>query len=103
MHAIRLGLTLLKFFPAEAMGGLKTIGSISEPFPQVRFVPTGGLQFENLTDYLRRKKIYAIGGSWMATRQTIHECRFDDIAPYPVKTSSKMDDSRKPAHRSCLQ
>lgn len=50
MHAFRLGLTLLKFFPADAMGGLKTIKSISDPFPKVRFIPTGGIKLENLAE-----------------------------------------------------
>lgn len=76
MRAIRFGLTLLKFFPAEAMGGLKTIRSISERFSQVCFIPAGGIQLENLADYLRLNKIYAVGGSWMATRQMIHQGRF---------------------------
>ena len=79
MRAIRLGLTLLKFFPAEAMGGLKTIKSVSDPFPQVRFIPTGGIQLINLPDYLLLEKIHAVGGSWMATQQAIHEARFGEI------------------------
>jgi 2-dehydro-3-deoxyphosphogluconate aldolase/(4S)-4-hydroxy-2-oxoglutarate aldolase len=79
MRAIDLGLTLLKFFPAEAMGGLKTIKAISDPFPKVRFIPTGGIRLENLTQYLTAEKIHAVGGSWMANRQAIMENRFDDI------------------------
>ncbi len=79
IRAIDLGLTLLKFFPAEAMGGLKTIKAISDPFPQVRFVPTGGIQLENLAQYLRAEKTHAVGGSWMAKRQLIAEGKFDEI------------------------
>lgn len=79
MHALRLGLTLLKFFPADAMGGSKTIKSISDPFPQVRFIPTGGIRQENLAEYLRLEKVHAVGGSWIATRQAIREGRFHDI------------------------
>jgi len=79
MRAIDLGLTLLKFFPAETMGGLKTLKAISDPFPQVRFIPTGGIRQENLAEYLQADRIHAVGGSWMAKRQAITEGRFDDI------------------------
>ena len=79
MRAIKVGLTLLKFFPAEAMGGLKIIKAISDPFPQVRFIPTGGIRMETLAEYLRAEKIHAIGGSWMAKRQLIAESKFDEI------------------------
>ena len=79
MRAIDLGLSLLKFFPSEAMGGLKTIKAISDPFPQVRFIPTGGIRLENLAEYLQAEKIQAVGGSWMAKRQAITEGRFNDI------------------------
>ncbi len=80
MRAIEIGLTLLKFFPAEAMGGLKTIKAISDPFPQVKFLPTGGIRPENLAEYLNIENIHAVGGSWIAKRQAINEGRFDDIA-----------------------
>lgn len=80
MHALRLGLSLLKFFPADAMGGAKTIKSISDPFPQVRFISTGGIKLENLAEYLGLTNVHAIRGSWIATRQAIHESRFDNIA-----------------------
>jgi len=79
MRAIDLGLTLLKFFPAEAMGGLKIIKAISDPFPQMRFIPTGGIRMENLAEYLRAEKIHAVGGSWMAKRQMIADGKFDEI------------------------
>jgi 2-dehydro-3-deoxyphosphogluconate aldolase/(4S)-4-hydroxy-2-oxoglutarate aldolase len=79
IHAIHLGLDLLKFFPAETMGGLKAIKSISDPFPQLRFIPTGGIRLENLADYLQMKKIHAVGGSWMAKRQMIVDGQFEEI------------------------
>jgi 2-dehydro-3-deoxyphosphogluconate aldolase / (4S)-4-hydroxy-2-oxoglutarate aldolase len=95
MHAIRLGLTLLKFFPAKAMGGLETIRSVSEPFPQVRFIPTGGIRLEDLTEYLGINKIHAVGGSWMATRQMIQEARFDDIAHLAKAAHEVVKQARK--------
>ena len=65
IKAISLGLTYLKFFPAENFGGLKTIKALSAAFPQVKFMPTGGVNLENVKDYLAFPKIFACGGSWM--------------------------------------
>lgn len=64
--AIEAGLDLLKFFPAEASGGVAALKALSGPFDRVRFVPTGGVTAENMTDYLRLKAVPAVGGSWMA-------------------------------------
>ena len=79
IRGINFGLNTLKFFPSETMGGLKAIKSISDPFPQLRFVTTGGIKLENAADYLRTEKILAVGGSWMAKRQMIAEQKFDEI------------------------
>lgn len=79
IRAINLGLNFLKFFPAETMGGLKAIKAISDPFPQLSFIPTGGIRRENLSGYLQMKRIHAVGGSWMAKRQMIAEGSFDEI------------------------
>ena len=79
LRGLNLGLTLFKFFPSETMGGLKAIQAVSDPFPQVRFIPTGGIRLENLADYLRMEKVHAAGGSWMAKRSMIADGRFDEI------------------------
>ncbi len=79
MRGLNLGLTLLKFFPSETMGGLKAIKAISDPFPQVKFIPTGGICLENLAEYLQMEKVHAVGGSWMAKRSMIAEGKFDEI------------------------
>jgi 2-dehydro-3-deoxyphosphogluconate aldolase/(4S)-4-hydroxy-2-oxoglutarate aldolase len=79
IHAINLGLNILKFFPAETVGGLKVIKAMSDPFPQLRLIPTGGIRLANLTEYLQMEKIHAVGGSWMAKRQMIAEGKFNDI------------------------
>lgn len=79
IRGINLGLNILKFFPAETMGGLKAIKAMSDPFPQLRFIPTGGIRFENLAEYLQNEKIFAVGGSWMAKRQMIVDGKFDEI------------------------
>ena len=79
IRGIHLGLDILKFFPAETMGGLNAIKAMSDPFPQLRFIPTGGIRLENSAAYLRHEKIHAIGGSWMAKRQMIADGNFDEI------------------------
>lgn len=79
IRGIHLGLDILKFFPAETMGGLSAIRAISDPFPQLRFIPTGGISLENAAQYLQNGKIHAVGGSWMAKRQMIAAGNFDEI------------------------
>ncbi len=78
-RAIGLGLDVLKFFPAEAFGGLKTLKAISAPYSGMRFIPTGGVSAANLQDYLAFPKVLACGGSWIAKRDLINAGRFDEI------------------------
>lgn len=75
MRALSLGLTCLKFFPAVDFGGLKTIKALSAAFPQVKFMPTGGVNLENLTEFLSFPKIFACGGSWMIKGDIMENCR----------------------------
>jgi 2-dehydro-3-deoxyphosphogluconate aldolase/(4S)-4-hydroxy-2-oxoglutarate aldolase len=63
--ALGKGLDLLKFFPAEASGGVAMLDALAGPFPQVQFMPTGGIGPGNLADYIRRPNVFAVGGSWM--------------------------------------
>ena len=86
---INLGLDILKFFPAETIGGVSAIQAMSDPFPQLRFIPTGGIKRENAAEYLQHPKIHAVGGSWMAKRQMIAEGRFDEIT-YMAKEASDL-------------
>ncbi len=79
IRGINLGLNVLKFFPAETMGGTKAIKAMSDPFPQLQFIPTGGIRLENVAEYLQSEKIFAVGGSWMAKRQMIADGRFEEI------------------------
>lgn len=65
MRALALGLTDLKFFPASDFGGLKTIKALAAAFPAVRFMPTGGINENNVLEYLGYDRIFACGGSWM--------------------------------------
>lgn len=77
--ALEKGLSVLKFFPAEAFGGVKTLKAISAPYGNVRFIPTGGINATNLGDYLALPAVAACGGSWMVKRQLIFEGRFNEI------------------------
>ena len=88
IHGIRLGLNILKFFPSETLGGLRAIKSISDPFPQVRFIPTGGIRRENVSEYLQMEKVHAVGGSWMAKRALIAEGKFDEIQKMAKEASN---------------
>lgn len=63
--ALSCGLDIVKFFPAEAAGGLKLLKAMSEPYPNIRFMPTGGISLENISDYLTFPKVICCGGSWI--------------------------------------
>ena len=65
MQAISLGMTMVKFFPANVYGGLNAIKALSAPFPQVTFLPTGGVDLSNIKEFLAFDKIVAVGGSFM--------------------------------------
>jgi len=77
--ALELGLAVLKFFPAEAAGGLKMIKAMAAPYGAVSFMPTGGIGPENVGEYLSYNRIIACGGSWMVKGELVREGRFDEI------------------------
>ena len=64
MKALSLGFTTLKFFPANLYGGVKALKAFAGPFPQVRFIPTGGVNRENIEEFLALKNVIAVGGSF---------------------------------------
>lgn len=64
-RALAAGLEIVKFFPAEAAGGLKLLKALSDPFPKLRFMPTGGISKDNIVEYLNVPKVIACGGSWI--------------------------------------
>ncbi|GIV67009.1 MAG: hypothetical protein KatS3mg047_1402 [Bellilinea sp.] len=80
LQGLRLGIEVFKFFPAETMGGIAAIKAVSDPFPNLRFIPTGGIQTDNLSSYLTCERVLAVGGSWLAKRQWIQNGQFDQIA-----------------------
>jgi 2-dehydro-3-deoxyphosphogluconate aldolase / (4S)-4-hydroxy-2-oxoglutarate aldolase len=74
------GLRYLKFFPAEAYGGVKTLKALADVYSAFGFMPTGGINPQNLSDYLKLPIVVACGGSWMAPAELINQKKFDDIA-----------------------
>lgn len=78
-RALDLGLDEVKFFPAEASGGLKTLKSLFAPYQGMRFMPTGGITTENMNDYLRCPQILAVGGSWMVKESLIAAGNFAEV------------------------
>lgn len=79
MAAGKLGLNVLKFFPANIYGGLSAMKALSGPFGGVSFIPTGGINGENAAEYLAAPFIHAVGGSWLCTRGDIAAGNFDRI------------------------
>jgi 2-dehydro-3-deoxyphosphogluconate aldolase / (4S)-4-hydroxy-2-oxoglutarate aldolase len=77
--AVRAGAAAVKFFPAEASGGVRYLSALSGPFPDVRYVPTGGINATNLADYLRHPQVLACGGSWLVTRTLLEGGDFDQV------------------------
>ena len=69
--ALDHGLTTVKFFPAEAIGGLKLLKALAAPYGMMKFMPTGGITATNICDYLAFPKVFACGGSWMVTKELL--------------------------------
>lgn len=88
--AIELGLDVVKFFPAEAAGGLKMIKAMSAPYTNMKFMPTGGINTDNINEYLSFERIIACGGSWMVKSDLIKEGKFKEIEEITRKAVMKM-------------
>lgn len=78
-QALSLGLDVVKIFPAEAIGGLKLIKAMAAPYVNMKFMPTGGINANNLNEYLAYDRIIACGGSWMVSSALIDAGKFDEI------------------------
>ena len=89
-QAIELGLEVVKFFPAEQAGGLAMIKAMSAPYVNMKFMPTGGINADNLTSYLDFKKIIACGGSWMVKKDLVAAGKFDEITKLTRQAVEKM-------------
>ncbi|MDF2655796.1 MAG: hypothetical protein K0R19_2270 [Bacillota bacterium] len=79
MMALEYNLPVMKFFPAKQYGGLDTIHALAAPFPSVRFMPTGGINQNNILTFLASGKIIACGGSWMVNEALINSGDFQEI------------------------
>ena len=89
-QAIELGLDTVKFFPAEASGGLAKIKAIAAPYVNMKFMPTGGINEKNLTSYLDFSKVIACGGSWMIDKDAIKAGDFSRITALAREAVSTM-------------
>jgi 2-dehydro-3-deoxyphosphogluconate aldolase/(4S)-4-hydroxy-2-oxoglutarate aldolase len=78
--ALEYGLNVLKFFPAESMGGVNSLKAFSGPYARVKFIPTGGIHAANVGDYLNLPNVLACGGSWMVGKNLIASKNYAEIA-----------------------
>lgn len=93
--AYKLGLEVLKFFPAEQSGGLAKIKAMSAPFPMFKIMPTGGVNMKNLGDYLSNPVIAACGGTYMCPDKLISAGKWDEITELCVKSREIVEEARK--------
>ena len=92
--ALKFGLELIKFFPAEQSGGLAKIKAMSAPFPQFKVMPTGGVSLKNLKEYLSSPVIAACGGSYMVTADLIDNQKWDEIIDLCEKSVKIVKEAR---------
>jgi 2-dehydro-3-deoxyphosphogluconate aldolase/(4S)-4-hydroxy-2-oxoglutarate aldolase len=92
--ALELGLKTVKFFPAEAAGGLGFLKAVSAPFGEMKFIPTGGIDASNLVSYLRFPRVIACGGSWMVRAELISGKRFDEVTRLSAQAVQLMKTAR---------
>lgn len=90
--ASRMGLEAVKFFPAEAAGGLKMLKALCGPFPAMRFIPTGGINPDNILEYITFPRVIACGGSWMVPENLIDDNDFTGITELARQAVFKMLD-----------
>ncbi|NGM16244.1 bifunctional 4-hydroxy-2-oxoglutarate aldolase/2-dehydro-3-deoxy-phosphogluconate aldolase [Verrucosispora sioxanthis] len=90
--ALDAGLSVVKLFPAEQLGGLPMLKALAAPFPGLRFVPTGGVTTANLRGYLDHPAVLAVGGTWMAPAALLAAGRWDDVTSL---TTAAVTESRE--------
>lgn len=93
-QAVKRGLKVVKFFPAEQFGGVSTIKALAAPYVGVKFMPTGGVNAKNLESYLTCDKIVACGGSWMVKGSLVEEGKFDEIEKLVKEAVQRVADIR---------
>ena len=94
-QAVKRGLTIVKFFPAEQAGGIAMIKAMAAPYTMVKFMPTGGINTKNLADYLSCDKILCCGGSWMVKGNLLKEGKFDEVCKLTKEAKAIADAVRK--------
>lgn len=93
-QAVKRGLKVVKFFPAEQAGGVAMIKAMAAPYTMVKFMPTGGINTKNLADYLGCDKIICCGGSWMVKGDLIKAGEFDKICEMTKEAVAKVKEIR---------
>lgn len=88
MALLEKGITEMKFFPAEAAGGIPMLKSIAGPLPQIQFCPTGGVNPKNASDYLALNNVACVGGSWMAPADLVNAGDWDEITRRALDASA---------------
>ncbi len=96
MQANRAGLNAVKFFPAEAMGGLPALEALAAPFFDLTFMPTGGIAPSNVNRYLDHRQVIAVGGSWMVPPTAIGARDWDQISALAAQCASIVAAHREP-------
>jgi len=92
--ALEKGLKIVKFFPANVYGGLKGMKALAAPFGAVKFIPTGGVSADNLSEYIDAPFIHAVGGSWLCAKNDISEGNFDKITELCKQARDIVDAAR---------
>lgn len=95
VQAVKRGMTVVKFFPAEQFGGVDTIKALAAPYMDIKFMPTGGINTKNLKEYLKCSKIIACGGSWMVKADLILSGDFDKIRELTEEAARMVKEIRK--------
>ena len=94
-QAVKRGLKVVKFFPAEPAGGLPMIKAMAAPYAGLKFMPTGGINAKNLEEYLSCDKIICCGGSWMVKGDLVKAGEFDKIQELTAEARKLVDSIRK--------
>lgn len=94
-QAIALGLDVVKFFPAEPAGGLGMIKAMAAPYLDLKFMPTGGINPENVREYLAYERILACGGSWMVNGSLVKEGNFEKITKLVAEAAAIVKEVRR--------
>lgn len=95
METLKWGLEVVKFFPASALGGLGLLKAFAGPFPQMKFMPTGGVNPDNLGEWLSAPFVPAVGGSWMASAKLVHAADFAQITRLSAEAVAKVKEIRQ--------